>query len=587
MTANPRRQRSWLRSIQEAADHEHIPLPSFVDMGMGSALCRAPNGQRFVSYKRRPVSARDALHSGVEWTLWLEDDGYPTTIAIFREALTATPERVAAVLAILRGWLIDHWTVEAAEHVAAEHPNARVGRIPRPKMKREEYWLSGDRAFGIIVESDRWSLRSHGEFLSVWRKKNDADLGDGLEQSSLDRLCLWLARQWSAITFGNDIRPTPLRELKVAASQAYADVQLKGPSENQEEIAGWWSRHAIRATDAELPNFFFERQADELVVSWDAEPSLSRFYKIPYGEAVLPVNFAVPVLRQLVRARLKSMQLDEPERATLLSATAEDASSGYRALAHYQPTVSKAWLNSSGFTDEDARSFAIAGESRHPVVGLLRTSQGSSLTIADCEKVFRLLKPSDARSYHKLRELANGMSAALNAREPWESGYRLAALVRQKLGKAPADHFDVEQTIREFGIEVHGVPFTDATVLGACVGSPAYAPLIVLNPSCADASGPSGRRITLAHEWCHLLFDRSRMLGLARFEGRGADSDRLIEMRANAFAVELLAPMSTLIGADGSVLNAEGLQPISVAQQVSLDALTRHAGNLRERLARR
>jgi len=130
------------------------------------------------------------------------------------------------------------------------------------------------------------------------------------------------------------------------------------------------------------------------------------------------------------------------------------------------------------------------------------------------------------------------------------------------------------------------VSLTDSAMLGACVGSATYVPLIVLNPSCPDARGVSGRRVTLAHELCHLLFDRSRMESLARFEGRGANSDRPIEMRANAFAVELLVPMSILVGGDGAALKDEELQPISIERQVSLTALSRHAANLRSRLAK-
>src|SRR5207247_8603984 len=90
------------------------------------------------------------------------------------------------------------------------------------------------------------------------------------------------------------------------------------------DIAAWWSRHAIRAADDELPNVFLERQADELVVSWDALPTPARFYNIPNGEEVLPITFAVPVLRQMVRARLKAMDLDAAQRSTLLPMTSAD-----------------------------------------------------------------------------------------------------------------------------------------------------------------------------------------------------------------------------------------------------------------------
>ena len=410
-------------------------------------------------------------------------------------------------------------------------------------------------------------------------------MGDRLQLSSLDQLCTWLARQWYAIAYGKDVRPPLLRELSVAASRAYDDAQLIRPG--QDAIAAWWSRHAIRAADGELPNLFLERQADELVVSWDAAPTSTRFYSISYGEEVLPVSFAVPILPQLVRSRLQSMMLSEEERSRLLMATAGDAAEGYDVLEHYKPSIDTAWLARMGFTDGDARTFAIAGTSRHPIVGLLRSSQDSPVITDDYEQVLRLLKPSDPESYERLQEVAKGISSAIDPRAPWESGYRLASLVRDKLGRSLNDQFDIEAEARKFGINIHDVPLTDTKILGACVGSSAFAPLIVLNPSCPDASGVSGRRITLAHELCHLLFDRSRMQSLARFEGSTANTDRLIEMRANAFAVELLVPMSTLIE-DGHIVDGEEeLKRISTERKVSLHALSRHVANLRSRLSKR
>lgn len=580
------RKRSWLRAIREAAREQQVPLPAFSDCGMGTAICRSVTNRRFVSFKRRLVSAADAPNDGVEWTLWLQKEDHPTSVAVFREPLAAPPERVAAVLSILRGWLIDDWPVETAEQFAAGHATNRVERIALPQPPRQEYWLSSEHSIGIVIENGQWAIHSQKQTLTVWRTKSDASRGDRLSLEDLDRLCLWIARQWSVIAYGRDVRPVWLRERSVAACHAYDLAQFL-PHEKREELNAWWKRHAIRAASGELPNIFLERQADELVVSWDASPSSTRFYSIPSGEEILPVTFAVPVLRQLVRDRLKVMSLQEAERSILLASTSEDADNAYAVLAQYKPNISKKWLNGIAFSDDDARSFAIAGTSRHPIVGLLRTSQGSPIYTEDYEKVLHLLRPSDSRSYQRLREVARGISETIDSRTPWESGYRLASLVREKLNKTAVDPLDEEAEIRSMGIDIHNIPLNDTKILGACIGSPAFVPLIVLNQSCPDANGPSGRRITLAHELCHLLFDRSRMQNLARFEGAEADSDRLIEMRANAFAVELLVPRSTLIKDDGTVPTPEELNRIAFERQVSLTALSRHAANLKARLANR
>jgi Zn-dependent peptidase ImmA (M78 family) len=139
---------------------------------------------------------------------------------------------------------------------------------------------------------------------------------------------------------------------------------------------------------------------------------------------------------------------------------------------------------------------------------------------------------------------------------------------------------------QDLGIEIRDVDLGDADIRGVAIGSPLFAPLIIINSACADASGVSGRRTTLGHELCHLLFDRLRMRSLARVESPRTDSDRLIEMRANALAIELLVPMSTLLTENGTVVDDEELRQIATERQVSFHALESHADNLRDRLRR-
>jgi hypothetical protein len=68
------------------------------------------------------------------------------------------------------------------------------------------------------------------------------------------------------------------------------------------------------------------------------------------------------------------------------------------------------------------------------------------------------------------------------------------------------------------------------------------------------------------HELCHLLFDCSRMRSFARLEGGAVHSERLIEMRPKAVAVELLAPIESFVEPDGILMTieeAEGLSPVA------------------------
>jgi hypothetical protein len=119
---------SWLRALADAASAAQILLPEFSDCGMGSAICRIADGGRFVSMKRRFVPANQATQAGVEWGLWCDHAGESVPVAVFREPLNPTPERIAFMLSVLRGWLLDHWNVVQAENAAANHANATVGQ---------------------------------------------------------------------------------------------------------------------------------------------------------------------------------------------------------------------------------------------------------------------------------------------------------------------------------------------------------------------------------------------------------------------------------------------------------------------------
>ncbi len=586
MMTEKHKHRSWLRAVAEAAKERGVPLPSFTGHAMGGARSLSVKDGRFITFKRRLVPEAQAEVDGVEWTLWLKQDDLPVPVAAFREPMEPKRENVTNTMLLLTGWLVDGWTADEAKDRVGLHPRAQaLQELPAPSGERKDYWLSADRSFGIVVTMNRWGIYSRERCLSSWRLKGNGAAGDYLELDSLDRFCSWIAEQWPVLAYGGDYRPLPLRRYSVAASRAYENAELAHATEKLSEVPAWWSRHAIRAADGELPNVFLERQADDMVVSWDALPTSTRFYQAPTGEETFGVDVAISALRKLLADRLRSAKFEPAEREKFVTVLSKDAEAGYAAVMHYNSAIDDIWLSRHGFSPEDAQDLATSGTSCHPVVGLLRSSQGSSITAADFDCLLTMLKPGSAHNFAKLREVAKGLSRAIDVREPWESGYNLARLIRDRLRFDPYEYIDIEDVVQRMGVEVQDTTFGDSAILGVCVGTPGYFPLVVLNNSCEDVTGVSGRRVTLAHEVCHLLFDRAGLRSLARFEGGGADSDRLIEMRANAFAVELLVPMATLVGDNGDVVDDARLRDIAEAQKVSFHALEQHAKNLQNRLS--
>jgi Zn-dependent peptidase ImmA (M78 family) len=260
-----------------------------------------------------------------------------------------------------------------------------------------------------------------------------------------------------------------------------------------------------------------------------------------------------------------------------------DIEFGYDVLRtyHTKELVSPDWLATIGFTENDCADFAITGTSRHTVVGLLRSSRATELNLSDIQAILAQLRPAEADSFAKLRLLAKGLDVQLDPREPWESGYELARRVRDRLSLQIDDWIEIDNILKNLEIDHRELRLTDIAVRGACIGNPRYRPTVILNTACRDASGVSGRRITLAHELCHLLFDRSRMRGLARVEGGAADSERMFEMRANAFAVEFLVPREVLFDANGE----DEIARLAENRGISYHALSAHAENVRRRMA--
>ena len=136
------------------------------------------------------------------------------------------------------------------------------------------------------------------------------------------------------------------------------------------------------------------------------------------------------------------------------------------------------------------------------------------------------------------RQLATAISVA--AEIGHEAGYEAARAVRKlgKLGHAPVD---VSALLAEIDAAVHDVEATNASAVDAvCAWRPGIRPVVVVNVLGPHAKGHRGRRATLAHELCHILFDLGVGLGYA--EAKTKLAPRWHEARANAFAAELLVP---------------------------------------------
>lgn len=126
---------------------------------------------------------------------------------------------------------------------------------------------------------------------------------------------------------------------------------------------------------------------------------------------------------------------------------------------------------------------------------------------------------------------------------PFRVGAQLASALRKRVGlerePIPSVLRFVEDTFPLIAI-LHA-RLTPAGPAGLAFVDKFRGPTIVLNVE-GKNSNPCVRRVSLAHELCHVLADWTRKTPLATISGFVSDSEFETEQRANAFAIRLLCP---------------------------------------------
>jgi Zn-dependent peptidase ImmA (M78 family) len=170
----------------------------------------------------------------------------------------------------------------------------------------------------------------------------------------------------------------------------------------------------------------------------------------------------------------------------------------------------------------------------------------------------------------------------------YQMGYRLARETRRLLEINPEVPIDSLKELIETRLRIPVVQFElHSDFAGATVASDRYRG-IVINLVGAN-SNPLVRRMTMAHELGHILWDPDQSLNKLRVdrydqleEDATADKYPLdhVERRANAFAIEFLAPGDAIVTEfRKSEGGAPGLEKLITTFGVSRTAISRHLFN--------
>jgi Zn-dependent peptidase ImmA (M78 family) len=376
----------------------------------------------------------------------------------------------------------------------------------------------------------------------------------------------------------------------------------------------WWQRHAIRAASEGglFPDVVLRRIRDRVEISWgqtrtEGMPDHFDFSESERGYSRLePQRIARPLYDVLVSASeylkslspksrrfrklhrqilaVKSVEEHREQRLMWLAGLGTDEKSiraGWRRVTSYL----------AGYAGSARRAILEPLESPLVVTGschasLMFGSVSPNIEKRDVVELARLMidlhaprgGPSaidDARRSVPLKEAAT---------PPWYQGYELAESLHDGLDPEfmEGESVDIERIIEKQGVKIVYRQLSDGTIRGVALDGERHRPGILVNSRNIANAHPFGRRFTLAHELCHLLFDREVGAHLAIASGPWAPHD--VERRANAFAAMFLMPNELVRRAisalAGSLETKDAVQSVANRLRTGFEATLWHLKNL-------
>lgn len=489
-------------------------------------------------------------------------------------------------------------------------------------------------AFGITFAPDPCGGRamtpddalSWGGFQLWARGKNlcaHRELGERLESAHWHLLPLmeWLADNWDPLLHEERL---PIGAGSGDAWGALRETRFPPAAiENDERKASswygawqeWMFRHALQ-TAAEgglFPDVVFRRYRDSVEISWGPArgagmPDHFRFTESERGVERLPPGAVAGPLHEALSEAARYLQARAPESGRIRKLNRKLA-----ALKRANGAREKrlAWLAGLGTSVRGvtagwrrARTCLAEVNGRNGAApSLLPVSESPLVIDRSCHAalMFRSLAPraedcdiaalagmmaefrspeGDARA---MRDIRRPAPAADETAAP-EDGYDLAEELHEHYdGKFHrGDCVDIERMLAQLDVGVAELRLHDRAIRGVAIAGPRHRPAIGVNANHPANERACGRRFTLAHELCHLLFDRGEEGRLAIASGPWAP--RGMERRADAFAAMLLMPWPAVQRAVARsnipIGTAEGVRGLAQRLRVGAPAALSHLTNM-------
>jgi Zn-dependent peptidase ImmA (M78 family) len=481
-------------------------------------------------------------------------------------------------------------------------------------------FLPNPHGIADLVTADE--RESWGSF-TVWARGENlcahVEQGEVLDSAHWYMLPLmeWLADNWDPLL--NEER-LPLSNAGASAAESLSQTRL--PPVSLKEVddfewldtwSAWWARHSVRsARDGGLfPDLYLRRYRDSLELSTGADPlpgipsecaflTPNRWYVVdplPAAEAMFQVLSASvqelgrrrPQSKRVEALALKVASLSSPARETgrmaWLAGLGDDIET-YSQVAHaVDETLST--------VDPEVRQEITGTRRATPLLvdgsayaRLLYGAISPATTLSDVVQLTRLIVENyvvDARPWLSVLELPIDLGDVRQL-TPGEQGSRLGEKVCELLGGDSDGWVDVEQIAKNLDIAISEIDLSDDAVRAVSVFGPTQRPHVFSNRRTRWGQSSGVRRFTLAHELCHLFFDREYGDELAIATGPWAPL--AIEQRANAFAAAFLMPTwllrDALAGVAAPADDPQTIRSVSAKLHVSASSLIDRLYNLGE-----
>ena len=425
----------------------------------------------------------------------------------------------------------------------------------------------------------------------------------------------WFATNWDYL-FHEERLPNENAGLDACGSLFHSRFPPEGLAEEQAEqweirAYNWWSRHCVVSSrDGGLfPNVYMRRYQDSIEVSWGPSrlPGMPAHYRFDTHRSVRrvsPDEIASVLFEVLDDATLFLLEVDsELDRVIKLRESVEQIRNGdfRRRLAllaglGFDPMEAQSrWDElerqlTEGIDEEivnatfkpTSERLVIRGTCQAALMfGSLSPNISTTDAILLAEKLVNFYSPDG--DPQRLRQLVHTTPVEQSEERAWRQGYDLANEFLENIdwNSLEAEWIDIDALYSWLGVQIDNVALADQSIRAVAIAGPNHRPAVLLNRS-YQASHREPQRFTLAHELCHLLYDRSYGAILALASGPWAPLD--VEKRANAFAAMLLMP-TILVRNAVQQLNTPLNSPAAVIEvatrlRMSFSATLEHLTNL-------